>query len=135
MALREEEFEAALKRIHDVAGTRTQVGLAKILGIRQSSISDAKRRKNIPGDWLIKLISEFSVNPFWVLNGEGGRYLIPSSDKETSEPILRYTGWEEADKESLKKIVRSRLSFSDLLDLLQDQVGEGRKVKFEILED
>lgn len=72
------DFEAALKRIHEEAGTKTQVQLAELLGIRQSSISDAKRRVSIPSDWLLKLFLAKGVNPDWVLNGEPAmRYLAP----------------------------------------------------------
>lgn len=37
------------KRIQAVTRTRTQTALAEILEIRQSSISDAKRRQSVPG--------------------------------------------------------------------------------------
>ena len=46
-------FDEALERIKRATGARTQVDLAAILGIRQSSISDAKRRQSIPADWLL----------------------------------------------------------------------------------
>lgn len=37
------------KRIQAVTRTRTQTALAEILEIKQSSISDAKRRQFVPG--------------------------------------------------------------------------------------
>ena len=38
------EFDAAYARICEVCGMKTQTELSAYLGIRQSSISDAKRR-------------------------------------------------------------------------------------------
>jgi len=43
------EFEAALDRIKEIAGCRTQLELAKFLDVRQSSISDSKISRQIDG--------------------------------------------------------------------------------------
>ena len=48
-------FDEILDRIKKATGARTQVELASLLGIRQSSISDAKRRNSVPADWYMKL--------------------------------------------------------------------------------
>jgi len=69
------DFPAIMTRIQAVAGTRTQVELAAVLGIRQSSISDAKCRGRIPDAWLISLLEQFGANPGWIKTGEGPRYL------------------------------------------------------------
>ncbi len=71
------DFEVILARIHQVAGTKTQVQLAAVLGIRQSSISDAKRRGSVPSDWVLKVFERFGVNPEWLKTGHGEVYLIP----------------------------------------------------------
>lgn len=63
-------FDEALERIKRATGARTQVDLASILGIRQSSISDAKRRQSIPADWLLKLFRSHGLNPDWISNGD-----------------------------------------------------------------
>lgn len=46
----------------------------------QSSISDAKRRGVIPGDWLIKLLYLRGVTPAWIKDGIGPKSLAPSGD-------------------------------------------------------
>ena len=74
------EAEARLARVFEAAGCQTQLQLAVILNIRQSSISDAKRRGAIPSDWLIKLFQLRGVNPDWVMNGSGPKFLSPSLD-------------------------------------------------------
>ncbi|WP_243359041.1 LexA family transcriptional regulator [Fundidesulfovibrio terrae] len=63
-------FDESLERIKRATGARTQVDLAAILGIRQSSISDAKRRQSIPADWLLKLYRSHGLNPDWVTGGD-----------------------------------------------------------------
>lgn len=73
-------FDAALDRILKSTGTRTQVELTALLGIKQSSISYAKKRGNIPSDWLLKLYRSHGLNPDWLLTGEGPRYLAPADE-------------------------------------------------------
>jgi len=68
-------FDEALDRIKRATGARTQVDLAAILGIRQSSISDAKRRQSIPADWLLKLYRSHGLNPDWITSGEAPQVL------------------------------------------------------------
>jgi hypothetical protein len=63
------------KRIQAVTRTRTQTALAEILEIRQSSISDAKRRQSVPGAWYITLFEKLGVNPDWLKSGIGPVYL------------------------------------------------------------
>ena len=43
-------FAEIYERIKLATSSRTQVELAEVLDIRQSSISDAKRRNSVPGD-------------------------------------------------------------------------------------
>ena len=62
-------------RIKFATNTRTQVELADVLDIRQSSISDAKRRDSVPADWFMKLFEKFGLNPDWLKQGVGPMYL------------------------------------------------------------
>jgi len=66
-------WDAAWGRIMDALGIRTQVELGVALGIRQSSISDAKRRGSIPADWQLTLFEKYGLVPLWVRTGEGPR--------------------------------------------------------------
>ncbi|MDL2267678.1 helix-turn-helix domain-containing protein [Desulfovibrio sp. OttesenSCG-928-G15] len=68
-------FEEIFERIKHATKTRTQVELAEVLDIRQSSISDAKRRNSVPSDWYIKLFEQFGLNPDWLKKGSGPMYL------------------------------------------------------------
>lgn len=69
-------FEAQMARIHEATNTGTQCELATALGIRQSSISDAKKRNALPPGWLVTLAMDYNVNPNWIISGEGGRYIM-----------------------------------------------------------
>lgn len=69
------EFEEIMERIYEVTGVRTQAGLAKILGIAQPTVSDAKKRSSIPSKWYLKLFQKVGANPEWLEHGVGPKYL------------------------------------------------------------
>lgn len=68
-------FDEIFERIKLATRTRTQIELASVLDIRQSSISDAKRRNSVPSDWCMKLFERFGLNPDWIKKGTGPMYL------------------------------------------------------------
>lgn len=72
-------FDEVFERIKYATQAKTQVELANVLDIRQSSISDAKRRNSIPSDWCIKLFERFGLNPDWIKKGVGPMYLRTES--------------------------------------------------------
>lgn len=79
-----------LDRVYETAGCRTQTELAKFLGMRQSSISDAKKRGSIPADWLRTLWRKKGVNPDWILTGHGPKGLRPVDSLERRAPHTVY---------------------------------------------
>ncbi|EPR36227.1 CI repressor [Alkalidesulfovibrio alkalitolerans DSM 16529] len=75
-ALRDaEEFNDIYLRVLEAAGAQTQQDLAERLGIRQSSVSDAKKKKRVPASWILSLCLEAGYNPRWLLSGEPPRRL------------------------------------------------------------
>ncbi len=68
-------FQEAYERIKFATTTKTQVEIAELLEIRQSSISDAKRRNSVPAEWVMKLFEKFGLNPDWIKQGVGPMYL------------------------------------------------------------
>ena len=68
-------FMAIYRRMQLATNTQTQSELAKILAVRQSSISDAKRRDTIPAGWYITLFEKFGLSQDWLRYGTGPMYL------------------------------------------------------------
>ncbi|MCL1985207.1 MAG: helix-turn-helix domain-containing protein [Betaproteobacteria bacterium] len=68
-------FIETYRRIQFATNTRTQAELASILGIRQSSIADAKRRNVIPAGWYITLFEKFGLSQDWLSYNTGPMYL------------------------------------------------------------
>ena len=51
-------FQDAYERILQSTGLRTQTDVAALLGVKQSSISDAKRRNHIPDSQILTLFNK-----------------------------------------------------------------------------
>ena len=81
-------FAEIYERIKLATNSRTQVELAEVLDIRQSSISDAKRRNSVPGDWFMKLFEKFGLNPDWLKQGIGPMYLRTEQGYMPGRPCL-----------------------------------------------
>ena len=79
------DFAAVMARVYEVTETRTQVQLADFLGIKQSSISDAKRRETIPAAWLLALVCVKNISPSWIMTGRGNKYFV-NTDSATCCP-------------------------------------------------
>ena len=90
--LPEPDAGACLARVYEAVPCRTQVELAEFLGIRQSSISDAKRRGAVPAEWLLKLLLMKGINPVWVLTGQGSRWLQPAEQVPILLPLATSGG-------------------------------------------
>lgn len=68
-------FDEQMKRLMQVTNTTSLSGLARYLGVRRSAVSDARRRGAIPPEWLIGLMQALSLNPDWILTGQGQPHL------------------------------------------------------------
>lgn len=113
-------FEAAMRRIQAVTGTRTQVELARLLDIRQSSISDAKKRASIPDAWLVRLCVLYDANPAWVLHGDGTPYLRHDTDRAAPDGAPRD---EQPEEEPTPKP-----SVGEMLKALEEHLGNGLRL-------
>ncbi|WP_029895356.1 LexA family transcriptional regulator [Desulfohalovibrio reitneri] len=98
-------FDETLERIKKATGARTQVELANILSIRQSSISDAKRRNSVPSDWFLKLFRSHGLNPDWLSDGMDPMYLKP----EMADSSANFQGVAETATTYGKSPSRSRV--------------------------
>lgn len=84
--MKPDTFEDAYARIQAATHTRTQTEIANLLGIKQSSISDAKKKNTIPDGWLVTLYRSCGLEPDWILFGQE-----PASKKESAMPGVRET--------------------------------------------
>ncbi len=96
-------FNEQMERIKFITGKRTQIELADLLGIKRSSVADAKRRGKIPSSWLVILMRVKNVHPEWILTGKG-----PYSLSKQPEVGHYETGDEaavrRADEEALRRL-------------------------------
>lgn len=67
-------FDEVYERVRFATNARTQTDLARMLGIQQSGISDARRRQSFPPDWYIKLHDKFGLSLEWLRWGSGSMY-------------------------------------------------------------
>ncbi len=79
--------ENAFSRLYAVTGCRTQIQLAELFEIRQSSISDVKKRNAIPAEWLVNLLRLKGINPEWILTGLGPQKLGPAKGEPATHVI------------------------------------------------
>lgn len=77
-----QDITPVLQRIGTLVGGSTQVEIANALGVRQSSVSDAKKRGSVPAEWQITLLRRYGVNPDWLLSGEEPKYLTTAESGE-----------------------------------------------------
>lgn len=106
-------FDSQMERIRFITGTETQAKLADLLGVRQSFISDAKRRGKIPSSWLVILIRCRNANPEWILTGNGPTF-VAYPPTEPCYEIGDEAAERRADKEALRRLP-SRLLADELM--------------------
>lgn len=79
------DAEQILDRMIRAIGVKNQSELGKVLGVSQTSISEAKRKGRVPAEWLLRLATEKKLNPNWLLTGQGA---ILISERETIDAEL-----------------------------------------------
>lgn len=118
-------FDEAYERILLVTGCRTQIELAEMLGIRQSSISDAKRRESIPSEWLLTIFERFGVLHTWILTGVGPRYITEGSAWAKNLPGAANYLVRESVRAALEKNLSSIVD--DICEKIQDRTADEGK--------
>lgn len=74
-------------RMLAVAKVTTQVEIAEVLKVRQSSVSDAKRRDKVPAGWFLVFLEEYGINPAWLRTGQGPKYLVGTNDAPCTQAV------------------------------------------------
>lgn len=67
-----------------------QAQLAKLAGITRSAITNIKsgRSKGFSADTALVLCKKLSINPYWLILGEGTPELKPANDAEEAKNII-----------------------------------------------
>lgn len=72
-----DSFMEAFARLKDATGARTDTELAHCLGLKQSSISSAKSKRELPPAWVVAIAMRYNVSTDWLLFGVGDKTLDP----------------------------------------------------------
>jgi phage repressor protein C with HTH and peptisase S24 domain len=64
-----EEFRLLLGRIKQALGVRSDTAVARALGLSQSTMSSAKKKKQIPSSWIIQIAKEKGASLDWLVYG------------------------------------------------------------------
>ena len=104
-----QNFDTQMERIKLITGKRTQIELADFFGIRQSSISDAKRRGKIPSGWLVILMRVKNVHPEWILTRTGPCFMVQPIEDEHYETGAEFTEC-QVDEEALRRLPSRKLA-------------------------
>ena len=109
-------FESQYRRLFEAAECGTQAELAAFLNLKQSSISDAKRRKSVPSDWLVKLFEKKRINPDWVRCGASAKYLVPAQPEQSGPHVVRITEVRPPQECSAQELINelARMALRDL---------------------
>lgn len=73
-------FEAQFERLKKASGVETDTAFASFLGLRQGSISGAKKKKQLPYAWFFQVAEKTGVSPDWLFWGRGPMQLPGESE-------------------------------------------------------
>ncbi len=73
----EKQFQAFFNRVAKALGIKNLSELAAALQVNRSSITQARKKDSIPANWLLALFRSHGLNPDWLENGEGPKWLTP----------------------------------------------------------
>lgn len=68
-------FNTFFERAARAIGISSHSELAAILGVNRSSITQARKKDTVPANWLLSLFRSHTLNPDWLLGGNGPQWL------------------------------------------------------------
>ncbi len=121
------DFNAQFRRVFEAAECNTQVELAALLEVKQSSISDAKRRETVPPEWFLKLFDKKRINPDWIRYGAGVKYLSAMGPEQYVPHVIRISEVRPPKKcsaqELFNELLRRALQHPDF-EAFKRKIGE-----------
>lgn len=101
-----QRISARFRRFLESSSCNTPEELIVFLGISYAAFSDAQRRCEIPLEWLLTLLQKRNVNPFWVITGEGARFLYPMKEDTNYTLPLVITEYRPPEECSIEELAR-----------------------------
>jgi hypothetical protein len=119
------DVENFLARIVAATDLKTQAALAEKLGVRPASITEAKKRNIIPANWLLELARAYGLNPIWLADGVGPKYIESITVYPKSEVEKQISQKMEIDNSLFEDIVHpNELSSEEFWKLLVIELKE-----------
>lgn len=81
-------FKDAFNRIRLETEIQNQEQLATFLGIKQASVSGAKKRGQFPRGWAEKVAKHFNLSYEWIMDGTEPKQILAGVDQEEIEIIF-----------------------------------------------
>jgi len=82
------EFKDAFNRIRLETEIQNQEQLAAFLGIKQASVSGAKKRGQFPRAWAEKVAKSYNLRYEWIMEGTEPKQIISNMDQEEINIII-----------------------------------------------
>ena len=124
------DCKAQLRRLLEAVGCETYTELSRVLKLNRAAVSNAKRRENIPWQWLVELLEKRGINPVWILHGKGAKRLNWAETEQSAAHVLRITEVRPPEKCSsqdlIDELTRRSLQNANTMALLKE-LGVGRR--------
>lgn len=69
--MKDASFSSTLERLFLATKSKTDSALATALGITAQSVSQAKKKQQIPAQWFIDVANSYGVSVDWLISGRG----------------------------------------------------------------
>ncbi|WP_321402628.1 helix-turn-helix domain-containing protein [Maridesulfovibrio sp.] len=118
-----------LERLKLATNAKSDSELARFMGLRQSAMSSAKSRGQIPASWLVNIAINCNISADWLLTGDGamhrGEALLRSRPSEQDGSCAQCQEL-EAELAEERKLVR------ELTNDFRDAMKENRELNREL---
>lgn len=81
----ERDFEAILNRMKSAINAKSDTELGSKMGLKQSAISSAKTRGQIPAAWVVSMAQDHGISADWLLTGVGQPYVESTRGKTAAD--------------------------------------------------
>lgn len=85
------EFDEVFNRLKLAVGVKSDSKFGTFLGIRQSSISGAKNRGQLPPNWIVEVASRTGVSADWLLFGVGAMRRVGEPSETVAPGVTKFS--------------------------------------------